>query len=220
MKKIITLLIAVIFFLTVSSYAQINKGSTLIGGILNLSSNNLKNPDSSLSKQTYFSILPSAGFAVNTNTILGFSLFYKTNTGSGSLYPFKTKDNGYGAGIFLRKYQLLLNRFYLFGEGNLMFDYESYNYTTHNISNAEYDSKAYGFSLNFTPGVAFSLTHKWQLEAGLQNLLSVNYTNSKEVSKNNSADQDFKENNFSLSSSFEPTSFNNIFIGLRFLINK
>ena len=220
MKKIFTLLIACIFFFATSTHAQINKGSTLIGGTLDLSSNNLKNPDSSLSKQTYFSISPSIGFALNTNTILGFSLLYKINTGNGSLYPFKTKDNLYGAGMFLRKYQTLFNKFYLFGEGNFMFDYETYNYTVHEIIQSEYDSKAYSFSLNLTPGVAYTLTRKWQLEAGLQNLLAIGYTSSKETSKSNLVNPDFKETGFALNSSFNPTTFNNIFIGLRFLINK
>ncbi len=217
MKKIFTLAIAVTCFLF-SSKAQINKGSVLIGGTLNVYTNNVKNTDSSITTSTNFIISPSVGFAINTNTILGFSLLYGNISNKG-YSSFKIKDNSYGAGIFLRKYKLLSKNFYLFGEGNLMFNYETYNYSTQYAYQSEYDSKSYGINLNISPGVAYNLTGKLQLEAGLQKLLSIGYAHNNETSKN-SGYPNLKENNFGLSSSLDPVSLNNIFIGLRFLITK
>ena len=117
MKKTITLLIPTTFFLVFSAKSQINKGSILLGGTLNAYSDNVKNSDSNVFKQNYFSVSPSIGFAIDVNTVLGFSLSYSTNTSNG-YSSFKTKNNGYSAGVFLRKYKPLSQSFYLFGESN------------------------------------------------------------------------------------------------------
>jgi len=217
MKKTFTLSI-VATFLVIYANAQINKGSVLFGGTLNFYTDQLKNSDSVVLKSNNFSITPSIGFAVDTNTIVGVSLFYGNSNNKGFV-SFEQKSNTYGAGIFARRYKPISKNFYLYAETNLMFDYTSYNYSEHIYNQSEYDSKAFDINLNISPGVAYSLTHCIQLEAGLQNLLSVAYTHRKEDSKDN-AYTNFKENNFTLSSSLNPVSFGSVFIGLQFLFNK
>lgn len=218
MKKVITLSITSIFCFVIAANAQINKGSIMLGGTIYGSGNNVKNPDTSMYKTSSFTIAPALGFAVNTNTILGFSLSYGTINTKYNGADNRQKLNAYGVGAFLRKYKLLAKNFYLFGEGNLMYNHSSYNYSIYN-SGAEYDSKANSVSLNFTPGIAYNLTPSIQLETGLQNLLYVNYSSGNEDAKDPGY-ADYKQNSFSAGTSLSTISLNNIFVGIRFWINK
>ncbi len=131
MKKTITLSILAMFFFSLASNAQINKGSIMLGGSLGGSFNNFKNPDTVAAKMNNFSISPAIGFAVANNTIVGFSLLYSFNNNKYQNEP-ELKDHSYGAGVFLRKYKLLSKNFYLFGEGELMYSHASYNYSSYN----------------------------------------------------------------------------------------
>ena len=56
-------------------------GGTLGGGF-----NNVKNPDTVSTKMNSFSIQPAIGFAIDTNTIVGFSLLYGMNNNKYYLY--------------------------------------------------------------------------------------------------------------------------------------
>ena len=89
----------------------------------------------------------------------------------------------YSAGLFLRKYKLLSKNFYLFGEGGLMYYHNSYNYASQNNNGSEYDSKSNAVNLYISPGIAYNLTRCIQLEAGLQNLLSIGYSGATENAK-------------------------------------
>jgi hypothetical protein len=217
MKKILTLSIIAIFSFSLTSQAQINKGSIMLGGSLGGNFNNVKNPDTVSGKSNSFSISPAIGFAVSNNTIVGFSLLYGLNTNKDALND--QKSHFYGAGIFARKYKLVAKDFYLFGEAQLMYTYQTYNYSANNYGGGEYDSKSNNIALNITPGIAYSLTHSIQLEAGLQNLLSVGYSSTKENAEEPN-NPDYKTNGVNFSSSLSPISLSGVSLGIRFLINK
>ncbi len=219
MKKIITLSILALFFFSLTSHAQINKGSIMLGGSLGGGFSNTKNPDTVTNKNNSFSISPAIGFAVSNNTIVGFSLQYGFNNYKNYYYVTEQKYHSYGAGIFARKYKSLAKDFYLFGETELMYDHYSYNYSTVNSNGSEYDSKGNSITLNITPGIAYSLTHCIQLEAGLQNLLSVGYSSSKEIPKDPN-NPNYKTSGVNFSSSLNPISLSSISLGIRFWINK
>lgn len=218
MKKTITLSILAMFFFSLASNAQINKGSIMLGGSLYGNFNNVKNADSVSSNNNYFSIAPAIGFAVNNNTIVGFSLLYGFSNNY-NYYHQQQKYNSYGVGVFMRKYKLLSKNFYLFGEGELMYEHSSYNYSTYYSNSEEYDSKGNDIALNLTPGIAYNLTHCIQLEAGLQNLLSIGYSSAKENAKD-FTNLDYKLRGVNFSSSLSPISFSGISLGIRFFINK
>ncbi len=219
MKKIITLSIIAMSFFCLSSKAQINKGSIMLGGSLGGNFNNIKDPDTVTSKTNSFSISPAIGFAISDNTIVGFSLQYGFNNYKYYYNAQEQKYHSYGAGIFARKYKSLSKDFYLFGEGELMYDHYSYNYSTSNNNGSEYDSKGNSIALNITPGIAYSLTRCIQLEAGLQNLLSIGYSSAKENAKDPN-NLNYKTSNVNFSSSLSPVSLSSISLGIRFLINK
>lgn len=219
MKKTITLSILAMFLFSLASNAQINKGSIMLGGSLGGNFNNIKDPDTVTSKTNSFSISPAIGFAVSNNTIVGFSLQYGFNNYK---YPYllqEQKYHSYGAGVFLRKYKPLSKDFYLFGEGELMYNHYTYNYSTNNNNGTEYDSKGNSIALNITPGIAYSLTRCIQLEAGLQNLLSIGYSSGKENAKDPN-NIDYKTSGVNFNSSLSPVSLSGISLGIRFLINK
>ncbi len=124
-------------------------------------------------------------------------------------------------GCFFKKNINCYLRIFLFvwQEGELMYTHSSYNYTMHNSSGAEYDSKSDGIGLNITPGIAYSLSRCIQLEASLQNLLSFGYSSTKENAKD-ANQQDYKSNSVYINSSLDPISLSGISLGIRFFINK
>lgn len=191
----------------------------MLGGTINGSGNNLKDPDSSVYKTSNFTIAPAIGFAISTNTILGFSLSYGIGNTKYNGSSDEQKYHTYGIGTFLRKYKSLAKDFYLFGEGNLTYYHSSYNYSIYNSGTA-YDSKANEVSLNITPGVAYNLTRSIQLETGLQNLLYAGYSASKETPKDNANGTEYKQSGFNVGTSLNTVSLNNIFIGIRIFLNK
>lgn len=217
MKQTITLVVTTIFCFSISANAQINKGSIMLGGSIGGSLYTVNNPDTVSTKSNGFSFQPVIGFAIDDNTFLGLSLLI--GGADNKYYQYDQKRNSYGAGVFLRKYKPLSKNFYLFGEGNLMYSHETYNYSSQYNNGSEYDSKENSIYLNITPGVAYSLTRSIQLEAGLQNLLSIGYSSAEENAKT-AGNEDYKMNSFSAGSSLNPVSLSSISIGLRFFINK
>jgi hypothetical protein len=123
------------------------------------------------------------------------------------------------AGISLRKYKSLAKDFYLFGEDELTYTHSSYNYSVNDNNGSEYDSKSDGIALNITPGIVYSLTRCIQLEAGLQNLLSIGYSSGTENAKDPN-NLDYKLGNANFSSLLSPIPFSGISLGIRFMINK
>ena len=189
----------------------------MLGGTISGYSANLKNPDTATSKTNGFSFEPVIGFAIDDNTFFGISLLISGS--DNKYYQYDQKIHSYGAGVFLRKYKTLSKSFYLLGEGDLTYYHDKYNYASHYTNANEYDSKQNSIYLAVTPGVAYSLTHSIQLEAGLQNLLSVGYSFAEENAKT-AGDEDYKLSTFSASTSLSSISLNSIFVGLRFFINK
>lgn len=217
MKKVITLSVTSVFCFVIAASAQINKGSLMLGGTFGGSFSNVKNPDTVATKVNTVSIQPALGFAVDTNTIVGFSLLYAS--GKNDYFSYQMESNSFGAGVFLRKYKPLGNSFYLFGEGGINYAHGNYNYSTYNNTGGEYDSKSDAVTLYLTPGVAYSLTRSLQIEAGLQNLLSVTYASADEKAVSQGY-RDYKISEFGFNSNLNPVALTGIFVGVRFLFNQ
>ena len=119
----------------------------------------------------------------------------------------------------MRKYKTFIQRAFICLEKATYLLSDKYNYSSHYTNGDEYDSKQNSIYLTITPGVAYSLTHSIQLEAGLQNLLSIGYSFAEENAKT-AGDEDYKINNFNASTSLNSFSLNSIFVGLRFFNKK
>ena len=126
MRKLYLLTIAVLGITAISN-AQISKGSTFLGGSVNVYSNSSKdeNPASIEDKSSSWGIRPQFGKAIATNKILGIFLNYSTSENQYASYPysgtfpisptkFNSENTSYGGGFFYRQYYLLSNRFFPF----------------------------------------------------------------------------------------------------------
>ena len=203
------------------SQAQINKGAILLGG--NLYYNDLSQssnaPNQPPSKSTNLTFSPSFGKAVKDNLVLGFDITYgHTSTSQPQVYT-QTSDAA-GADFFIRKYKLLGNGFYLFGQSGIGGNY------SHNSANdpgtptsTTTSGNGYNISLQIFPGIAYAINRKWQVELALPNFFAVNYYHTKETtSTTGQPDQTNTSSTFNLVSSL--TGTNEFSVGLRYVIDR
>jgi hypothetical protein len=224
MERFILLSIAILLFASITK-AQITRGSTFIGGSLNFSSDK-NEPSLTTDVETTnasWAIKPQIGKAIRENKVAGIFLNFGGAINKQERFPSdlaQTKNEFYGGGVFFRNYFLIASRFYLFGDASLgvisiknqtLFD----NGATRFIS---YNSKSIQSSLFLTPGVSFAASKKVQLEAALNNLFYLSFTSGKseEYSTPGVLFRETKSNN--LSASANANGFNNVYVGIRFII--
>ena len=170
-----------------TSRAQINKGSLLLGGSIGFNQIKSKGDMSltSTSKTTTTTISPSIGVAIKENLVFGARFNYmkykqRNNYDAMTTSYLNTDIKNYGGGIFLRGYVPLINRLYVFGEGyaSYIIDRETSIQGYYNSKN-ERKIKAWSTGLSFTPGISYGVTKKFQIEGGFNSLFSAAYGKSK-----------------------------------------
>lgn len=174
--------------------AQISKGTSLLGGSIQFNSNNSESTNNGYKdKNSLFRVSPTYGVFIKQNLAIGGELSYaninsttSTSGNWGSQYE-KRKENRYGASVFLRHYKNLgRSGFYLFLHDRL--GAEISRIKTKNVWDAPYrNSKGYNIGLSVSPGIAYAVTPKFHIETGLNNLLYVNYSNTKNEAEQSSA---------------------------------
>ena len=181
MKQRFVLSLAFVCAFMVTTRAQISKGTVWVGG--NVSYNSQKTDFSQNTpdyKNNKLSINPAIGTAVKDNLVVGIRLSYENGKteNNGALSEIKT--HSYGGGVFVRQYFPVITRLYIFGDAGASFT-SSKTDDTHIDNNTKVTTtyKTKLASLGITPGIAFAVTKKFQLETSLNNLLSVAYLNSK-----------------------------------------
>jgi len=222
MKQKFLLASVVVLLISLTTKAQIGKGSVWLGGNIGYGSSRstgvspINNP-SSYAKSNSFWIAPAIGKAVKDNLILGISLTYQNVHYSNYAQYEKDNENYYGAGFFVRQYVPVLNRLYLFGQGNINFRYSKSeaDLNSNYPSNTHNETKGWSAGLGFQPGVSFALNKKWQLETGFNNLLSVQYQSTKETS--NYVQYNGKNQQFSAGLNLDNAS--SFYVGFRILLN-
>lgn len=117
MKKI-TLAFLPLIFLSLTAFAQLEKGSKILGGSFNISTQTTEYPygyNPNKSRVRGIEISPSFGWLVSDNLVLGLQTSYFNWK---NLYP--TSDDqissGFGGGTFLRKYFPAGEQFAFFGQ--------------------------------------------------------------------------------------------------------
>ena len=207
-----TLLFLTALTIAVASNAQINKGSTALGGNINFSTNTSKSDNGFKITTTSFLISPSLMTVYNNNQAVGFSLSYNhLNYNLGD-----QKTNGYGAGIFLRQYKPLGKSFYLFAQESLDFNYSKGGSFTDSLSSVE--NKTYGVNFTVNPGLAYDLSKKFQLELLFFNdLLSVDYSHNDLVQLNSST---IKSDNFNISANLNASQLTALNIGAKIFFGR
>lgn len=204
MKIKILLPLAIFFCVAITANAQINEGRYLLGGSVSfshyLTNNVAPAPDY---KSNSINLGIQLGKFINSNTVIGGIANYNYSKQSS-----ETKANGFGVGIFYRKYKSLGNNFYLFGEGNIQYAYtKSTNTLGPNII-----SKVNSVYLSLLPGLSYSITHKFQMELTLPGLFSVSYANT--TNSLNSGSQ----SSFSIGGNLNQNLLSNVGIGFKLIL--
>jgi hypothetical protein len=183
MKKLY--LCSTLIFIGFLSRAQINQGTVLLGGGLNLYNSNQKSfiggirSSTPPQKYTSISIQPSAMKAIAKNLLWGINLDFSYQSQS---VNYDMHYNEYGIGTFLRKYKPLGSGFYLFGQSGLEFTYgdERISYPP-GYSDSYTETKNAIISLGFSPGIAYAINRRWQVEMLLPGLFYADYEHDAET---------------------------------------
>ena len=215
MKKIV-LASSALLFLSFIGNAQIKKGFKLLGGSFSFQTGESQydNIPNTNSKNMSVYLGPMFGIAIRENLVAGVRLTYGQQTSKQAGGNAKNVTNIYGGEVFARKYLPIANKIYLVGEGEAYFN-KSQQETKSSFPSPKTNGMSTG--LSFSPSIAFAVSKNFHLEAGLGNLLNLNYSVSK------SRDESFPGNN-QTSHSFAFSSWANtqvpVNIGFRIFLGK
>ncbi|BAV08168.1 Outer membrane protein beta-barrel domain-containing protein [Filimonas lacunae] len=172
MKKILLLTVLVVITTAITASAQINKGSVYLGGNVGYGRSNIRNNGYEDYKQINVGVSPSVAFAYKDNFAWGLSLLYARTDLQTSYIQ---KSNNFGVTAFLRQYQPLGKGFYAFAQEGLTLLYGFGNQSSPTSS----EVKSYGANAGISPGLAYDINKKFQLEIQLNNVAYVSYNRSK-----------------------------------------
>jgi len=236
MKKPTAILFGFLFIFS-GAYSQIKKGNMQLGGDIGLSKYSQEQnsiSQNSSSTNTSWSILPAFGYFVTETSSLGLGLgfdrfdqFYKsTNSNSiliGQPATLYNNENTNARGQFIIKpyyriHKIVSQNFVLFAELNAFYGFGSRE-ETNNWTNTEVDSNGQIISQNssstkvsqkqstwgvgLNPGIIFFPNEKWGID------FSVGLLGYSEV---------IGESNSMSSLTLQPSSFNNLSLGLKYYI--
>jgi hypothetical protein len=216
MKKIIVF--AGLLFIVVSSKAQISKGSIYLGGAISYA-NSKEDFDGTApdGKIKALSINPAVGIAIKENLVVGLNLNYISFETSNYQGMYEIDGDGFGAGLFARKYFPVAKRFFVFGEANAGFSgFDTKQTSPFSNETVERDTKT--IEANLYPGVAYNLTGSLYLEAAFAGLFSISYSTDKETYKNQFSSSTNTTKEFAIQSSLSNSA--PLSIGVRFIIPK
>src|SRR5262245_42137989 len=118
-KNLLSFICCLLF--TAAASAQIPQGTVYLGSSLNLSDHSTDNGASKNHNSRYGFTL-TAGKFVKDNWLLGINGSYFGTSGSNNV----SKNTGWGAGVFVRKYKSLGKGFYFFGNLAANYSYQEY----------------------------------------------------------------------------------------------
>ena len=170
--------------LCVSSFAQIHKGSKLLGGSIGFLTNkghytNTINP--SFVKVRSYLLSPSVGFTLKENTILGIGFTYSKSSQKSDSY--KNITEGYGGTVYYRKYLNLGKNFLMYGEGLAGYEkLENKFFSLNNINQKEIQSI---HSIYVSAGMAYLAGKRFILEINLNRIAGFGYSETETIHPSN-----------------------------------
>jgi len=197
------LLSTLISVFSLTSTAQIKKGSTLLGGQISFQHTDEDNNTAQDQSSAVFHI--AAGKAYKENSVLGLYAEYTHYSVSGSF----TADY-YKAGFFYRKFHKLAKDFYFFGEIGTGY----MGLTEKRFGINEFRIYQSGAELNVTPGLSYRVYKKLHLELSIPQIAGIHYT----VSKTRSVTDNFKQDSFGFNTNMNGTVLDALGIGFRFVL--
>ncbi|WP_173073751.1 outer membrane beta-barrel protein [Tenuifilum thalassicum] len=161
MKRIIAL--SIILLLTSQVFAQLFVGGN-IG--LSMTGGKVDNGNTSVDKQkvTSFAFAPMAGMFLNDKLAVGTSLSFNLNNTKTPGNPEQIdRTTSFGVTPFVRYYAFTVNKFSLFAQANVGFAYSVEKSKVGSTTTT--GPKTSTLSINASPGIAYNLSEKVQLEA-------------------------------------------------------
>lgn len=227
MKKIASLTTAALVFLSLTASAQIKKGSFFLGGDIAVANVKTSRTSTSSSGNTppggkikALSIQPVIGIAVKENLIAGVDVAYSKGKSENVASTGTINQDGFGAGVFLRRYYPLASRFYLFGQARLGYAKQNSEQKLPSTSQFTIKEETASVLASLYPGLAYNVTKSFYLEVGFSNLLQTGYekttrTESQTFNNNTVRTVNTEKGFFMQSSLANTTSLN---VGVRFII--
>jgi len=216
MKKFTT--IAAALFLLHSSYAQIEKGKTFIGGSIGFGNSKNETSATSYSKNGSWNISPQIGKAVKQNLIVGIQLSAGGNSSESTGFAgiSKNTSGNYGLGFFARKYYPVANKFMLFGEGRIGGNILTGDSKIGDVKITE--SNGWGINLNIAPGIAYNVSKKLWIEAALTNLFNAGYSSATNKQLANGGQPASESKNTSFNANASISGLQDFGIGVRWIL--
>jgi outer membrane autotransporter protein len=213
MKRYLLIACMLISLATIS-HAQIKKGAVLLGGSIGVY-NNTTTTEATESEINSIILHPSIGVAIRDNWVVGLQAGLSRNWMKKENVQ-QHKSNFFSTGLYVRNYLSLGKSFYLYGQSDLSFLQSKYNLTISTDETRRSDMKGVSFTL--TPGLTYAVNKRFHLEAFLNQLIAMNYTNT-EMEHTTLAERKYEEQkSFAFQSNFSST--NPLSIGFRFLLAK
>ncbi len=216
MRKVLSLLLITIAVNTTTN-AQIKKGAVLLGGQIAVaySDNNGTNNSQTVQKNNATIFNLSVGKAIKENTVIGIKAGYggnknKTTSGPNS---YNNDVKFYNAGLFYRKYKNLGTNFYFFGEAGA--GYYGTRQTINDNAGNDTENNVSGFQLSITPGIAYQVCNKLQLEVLIPNMVTAQYAVAKHKAPNNVVS---KSDQFQFSTNLNGSPFNALAFAFRLIL--
>src|SRR5690242_21758047 len=215
MKAKLLTSLAILLFSALSTHAQITQGKYLLGGSIIYS--NTQDDQNGTPHQKYFCSNIQIGNDFKENTVAGVILSYSHTNNS----PISTSDH-YGAGVFYRKYKLLVKDLVFYGEADAVYTYTKNIQGKFVIGSEGSRFKGNGAMISFVPGLSYAVFKKLQVELSMPNIASISYSKGKtESTYTNGTDVvTSKSNSFSANANLNANLLGNFAIGFKFLLGK
>lgn len=215
MKTIVLALLCILFFQC--SDAQVQKGSTFIGGSFSYSHDKSEG-DPTYGKSSSWYVLPQIGKAIRDNKIVGIQLKFSgaKNWGGNSPNVTENSNNSYGLGIFYRQYVPVYQKLFIYGQASAGYAYLDGKDELQNIRLRKRTGSTTDLSMSL--GLSYQAGRKIWIEAGIGSLLYVAYTHQKiqDLDTQGQVVDSRKYSNFSANVNLN--SFSNLTLGFRFIL--
>lgn len=220
MNKVL-LLSAIITIFSLTTSAQIKKGAVLLGGqigYLDYDSKFTNTQNKQKNGAALFNI--SAGMAFKENRTIGITAtYYHTNddnVNGGAVFN-NTKYNSLNIDVFYRIYKKLAKDFYFFGE--IGAGYTGNDEASTNLPNNTLVTKyvTSGVELHITPGVAYRVYKKLQVELAMLRIGQTSYSHQTRTSQP-SDPNDYSQNGFYFNSNLSNNFLNNLALGFKLVL--
>ncbi|MBN9350147.1 MAG: hypothetical protein J0H55_05625 [Chitinophagaceae bacterium] len=197
-----------IFILSGISYsrAQVAEGKFLLGGSATFNHTKATNEIVNMDQRTdNVSADVLVGKFISSSVAVGLIGQY-SHVKSG-----QSKYNGFGIGVFGRKYKSLGAKFYLIGQGDVMYLHSSATA----VSGSTNKLLSNGGVLDLFPGVSYALTPKFQMELMIPGFFSMSYITQKNETGGSVTS---KQNQFSAGLNLDRNVISNLGIGFKFIL--